>query len=123
MEIYVLYDDCGIIRETGYVDQTAVPDGSTMYERVQAILAKTGFSVLYLPDGPLPGTETHHVQDGKIVEGVPSVVLVEQILATREARYRAESDPLFFREQRGEVEPGTWKAKVIEIRAELPYPE
>jgi hypothetical protein len=41
----------------------------------------------------------------------------------REARYRAESDPLFFREQRGEVKTGTWQAKVKEIRADLPYTE
>ena len=35
----------------------------------------------------------------------------------RRAAYAAESDPLFFKEQRGEVDAGTWAAKVAEIKA------
>lgn len=34
--------------------------------------------------------------------------------------FRDESDPLFFQEQRGEVPPGTWLAKVAEIKARWP---
>lgn len=49
---------------------------------------------------------------------------VRRIQAARQARYRAEADPLFFEAQRGE--DGTtlddWKAKVAEIKADLPYP-
>lgn len=49
---------------------------------------------------------------------------VARVEAARQARYRAESDPLFFEAQRGE--DGTtlddWKAKVAEIKADLPYP-
>jgi hypothetical protein len=40
--------------------------------------------------------------------------------ALRAAAYRAESDPIFFKEQRGEVEAGTWLAKVAEIKARWP---
>lgn len=40
--------------------------------------------------------------------------------AIRAAAYRAESDPIFFKEQRGEVEAGTWLAKVAEIKARWP---
>ena len=36
--------------------------------------------------------------------------------------YREESDPLYFKEQRGEVPEGTWEQKVAEIRARYPYP-
>ncbi|HEY3432559.1 MAG TPA: hypothetical protein VGK09_08425 [Rhodocyclaceae bacterium] len=38
----------------------------------------------------------------------------------RAAAYREESDPLFFKEQRGEVTSGTWNAKVEEIRKRFP---
>lgn len=37
--------------------------------------------------------------------------------ALHEQAYREESDPLFFKEQRGEVPAGTWLAKVAEIKA------
>ena len=40
--------------------------------------------------------------------------------ALRAAAYRDESDPLFFKEQRGEVPVGTWLAKVNEIKARWP---
>jgi hypothetical protein len=40
--------------------------------------------------------------------------------ALRAAAYRAESDPIFFKEQRGEVAAGTWLAKVAEIKARWP---
>lgn len=40
--------------------------------------------------------------------------------ALRAQAYRDESDPLFFKEQRGEVPPGTWLAKVAEIKARWP---
>lgn len=40
--------------------------------------------------------------------------------ALRAAAYREESDPLYFKEQRGEVEAGTWLAKVAEIKARWP---
>lgn len=40
--------------------------------------------------------------------------------ALRRAAYAAESDPLFFKEQRQEVPVGTWLAKVTEIKARWP---
>lgn len=40
--------------------------------------------------------------------------------ALRAQAYRDESDPLFFQEQRGEVPPGTWLAKIAEIKARWP---
>lgn len=38
----------------------------------------------------------------------------------REQAYLTESDPLFFKEQRGEVPTGTWLDKVGEIKARYP---
>jgi hypothetical protein len=42
----------------------------------------------------------------------------------RAARYRVETDPLFFKAQRGEdgVTVEDWQAAVDAIRADLPYP-
>ena len=40
--------------------------------------------------------------------------------ALRAAAYRAESDPLFFKSQRGEARQDDWLAKVDEIRARYP---
>lgn len=41
----------------------------------------------------------------------------------RRMAYQNESDPLFFKEQAGEVEVGTWAAKREEIKERYPYPE
>jgi hypothetical protein len=40
----------------------------------------------------------------------------------RAAAYAAESDPLFFKAQRGEATTDEWTAKVAEIKARFPYP-
>lgn len=41
----------------------------------------------------------------------------------RAEAYREESDPIFFKEQRGEVPAGTWLASVAEIKARYPVAE
>ncbi len=46
----------------------------------------------------------------------------ELIAALRRAAYQERSDPLFFKEQRGEVPPGAWRAEIEAIRAEFPAP-
>lgn len=43
--------------------------------------------------------------------------------AQREAAYKAESDSLFFKAQRGEATVQEWQAKVAEIKARFPYQE
>jgi len=45
---------------------------------------------------------------------------LEQTNLARQAAYAAESDALFFKEQRGEVPEGTWLAKVAEIKERFP---
>jgi hypothetical protein len=41
----------------------------------------------------------------------------------REAAYKAEADPLFFKAQRGEATAQEWEAKVAEIKTRFPYQE
>ena len=40
----------------------------------------------------------------------------------RAASYKAESDPLFFQAQRGDIEQSVWLAKIAEIKARYPKP-
>lgn len=44
----------------------------------------------------------------------------EAVTAARAAAYVKESDPLFFKYQRGEVDKEDWLAKVAEIKARYP---
>ena len=45
---------------------------------------------------------------------------LEQLSAMRGDAYRVESDPLFFKAQRGEATMDEWLAKVAEIKARYP---
>jgi hypothetical protein len=66
------------------------------------------------------------VLDQALVDAAAIVVAQEQALATakrnRSVAYTAESDPLFFKAQAGEVDEAEWLAKREEIRARFPYP-
>jgi hypothetical protein len=42
--------------------------------------------------------------------------------AARDAAYREESDPIFFKAQRGEATMDEWLALVAEIKTRYPYP-
>ena len=43
-----------------------------------------------------------------------------EVDAQRRIAYRQESDPLFFKEQAGEIDAGTWQAKRDEIKKRYP---
>lgn len=58
----------------------------------------------------------HSWENENWVERIPATRYAE----LREAAYLAESDPLYFKEQRGDVPIGTWIAKVNEIKARYP---
>ena len=88
-----------------------------------------------IPDGAelfdyLVGDELFKAADyqNKIISVVKGVVTwsddTEKINAEADARrrsaYAAESDALFFKEQRGEIPAGAWAAKVAEIKAKFP---
>ena len=47
---------------------------------------------------------------------------LEQQQAARAEAYKAESDPLFFKAQRGEATMDEWLALVAEIKMRYPYP-
>ena len=45
---------------------------------------------------------------------------VEAVQSNRRRAYNLESDPLFFEEQAGEIDVGTWATKRAEIKARFP---
>lgn len=47
---------------------------------------------------------------------------VDKISNLRRKTYQEESDPLFFKYQRGDIEKSEWIAKVEEIRTRFPFP-
>jgi len=47
---------------------------------------------------------------------------IQQITDNRKLAYQNESDPLFFKAQRGEAELSEWEAKIEVIRQRFPYP-
>lgn len=57
--------------------------------------------------------------DRQAVEAKAALMQAQQ---QRSAAYAAESDPLFFKAQAGEVDQAEWLAKREEIRARFPYP-
>jgi ABC-type Fe3+-hydroxamate transport system substrate-binding protein len=48
---------------------------------------------------------------------------LESAINGRSRAYQEESDPLFFKTQRGEATIEEWQEKVEEIRQRIPYPE
>jgi hypothetical protein len=74
----------------------------------------------WLSDTPKP-TQAELDAAWPAVQSARDIAAVQQ---ARAARYRVETDPLFFKAQRGEdgVTIEAWEAAVDAIRAELPYP-
>ena len=64
--------------------------------------------------------------DQALVDEASLIVEAEEALnlakIKRARAYAAESDPLFFKAQRGEATTDEWTAKVAEIKARFPYP-
>lgn len=64
--------------------------------------------------------------DGNLVQydriAVEREAQIIEAKQSRSAAYSSESDPLFFKVQRGEITIAEWEAKVEEIRQRYPYP-
>ena len=48
---------------------------------------------------------------------------IEQVRRKRAAAYAAESDPIFFKAQRGEATMDEWRTAVASIQLSIPYPD
>ena len=75
----------------------------------------------WLDDSPKPTKRTLDDAWPQVQHDLAVAAVREQ----RQARYRAEADPLYFEAVRDEdgVTMADWEAKVAQIKAELPYPE
>ena len=77
-------------------------------------------------DGPVPFTAEEEAEwDARVSEFVAGAKdrHNENMKMSREAAYKTEADPLFFKAQRGEATIQEWQNKVAEIKARFPYQE
>ena len=94
---------------------------TALYSDVPWAIGEDYDSLEWFADAPKPTKK-------KLDDAWPQIqhqLEVARIKAERETRYRAETDPLFFRFQRNEdgVTLADWQAAVQQIRDDLPYPE
>lgn len=47
----------------------------------------------------------------------------DSVVAIRQAWFHNQGDPMYFKEQRGEVPVGSWKQAVADMKLANPYPE
>lgn len=104
---------------------TAIPEGATectQEERDAAIEAEANGKILCITDGKIsPQDPPSILSFWNGTEWAADVVGHNRhVDELRLVAYREESDPLFFKESRGEVPVGTSAAKVAEIRARYP---
>lgn len=78
-------------------------------------------TLVSVPDGQPVGPEWTYVDGVFVAPPVPERTLEDQQVA-RAAAYQFESDPLFFRWQRGEGAEQEWLDAVEAIRQRYPYP-
>lgn len=90
---------------------------------VNAVLAETDFAAeqgwVLLPDGVGP---TWFYDGSKFSAPLPYVPTREEQEPKRAQAYREETDPLFFKAQRGEATMDEWLALVAKIKVRYPYP-
>jgi hypothetical protein len=72
-----------------------------------------------IPAGLTPVSESQAMD---VVEGNKPAPTHDEINGLRCNAYTYESDPIYFKAQRGEATMDEWLAKIAEIKASLPYP-
>lgn len=74
--------------------------------------------VTWINPSQAPVTEEQIVNEyNKLIEEEPMKIAKEN----RASAYRIESDPIFFKSQRGEATQAEWLAKIEEIKNRFPY--
>jgi hypothetical protein len=59
----------------------------------------------------------------KVTEDIVQKQAIAIVKRHRASAYCTETDPLFFKAQRGECSLDDWQAKVAEVRSRFPYPD
>ena len=92
-------------------------EGDWVLTQETATIERFGFTLADFPDALVPDKPTNNPdEDAKAQQ-------LAEAKASRANAYAQESDPLFFKAQRGEATMEEWQAKVDEIRGRYPYPE
>lgn len=79
-------------------------------------IEKFGFTESDFPNAPVPEKPTYNPDERDAQRAI------EEASESRRKAYRDESDPLFFKIQRGEATEAEWLASVAEIKARYPKP-
>ena len=83
--------------------------------------------VSIIQDTPLDANGNQIQIDQTLVDAAAVIVAkeqaIEQVRRKRAAAYAAESDPLFFKAQRGEATMDDWRTAVASIQLSIPYPD
>ncbi|WP_374342548.1 hypothetical protein [Azonexus sp.] len=102
----------------GSIHGTAIPDDAVDVpdERYSELMVaqESGYVIVPNPDGYPVATLPPSPSD---------IELAEAARSARAAAFAKESDPLFFKWQRGEATEADWRGKCAEIRARYPAPE
>jgi hypothetical protein len=98
----------------GTIDVTVTPDTATLWESIA--LPTDWEPAKYCFDG------TSWTPNPWWIDPPAPLPSKEVQSAARAEAYRNESDPLFFKAQRGEATMGEWLALVAEIKMRYPYP-
>lgn len=98
------------------VNVIVIPDGADG----DAMLGPSCVEITAMDPKPAVGNGWLYVDGAFIPPPVPEPT-VEMLQAARAAAYRVESDPLFFRWQRGEGTEQEWLDAVATIRSRYPY--
>jgi hypothetical protein len=85
----------------------------------------TAQAVVYLDAGPeyeaaISGQYGPIAPSSIIEGGTPVAYTPDEAAALRQAAYQAESDPLYFKWQRGEATQQEWLGKIAEIKTRYP---
>ena len=83
--------------------------------------------VSIIQDTPLDANGNPIILDQALVDAAAVIVAkeqaIEQVRRKRAAAYAAESDPIFFKAQRGEATMDDWRVMVASIQLSIPYPD
>ncbi len=89
-------------------------DGQWVLQESTTTLEQFGFTVADFPDAPAPEKPDYNPDEREAQRKV------DEAIENRRAAYVAESDPLFFKAQRGEATEQEWLDKIAEIKARFP---
>ena len=116
-EIYNYHPATGEFVGASYADESPLEPGVFLIPanstEMKPPAPRAGFARIF------DGEKWAYIELPKPAEATPEEIAAA-VQQARAGAYRSESDPLFFKAQRGEATMDEWLAKVAEIKARIP---